>query len=86
MCTYYRAPKAPQQRSSDCTRLATKPLAAHVPCAWVFMYLLDLNICVFIIERARAAVVGLHVASGKATSRACAWVFMYLLDLNIFEG
>ena len=55
-------------------------------CAWVFMYFLDLNTCVLIIEchkGARAAVVGLHAASGEAASRACAWVFMYLLDLNI---
>ena len=37
-------------------------------CAWVFMYLLDLNVYVLIIE---------------AASRACARVFMHLLDLNI---
>ena len=35
MFTYFRAPKAREQRSSDCTRLATKPLAAHVPSALV---------------------------------------------------
>ena len=48
------------------------------------MYLLDLNICVLIIEPegARAAVVGLHAVNGDAASRACAWVFMHLLDLN----
>ena len=55
--------------------------AASRACAWVFMYLLDLNICVLIIKR--AAVVGLHATSGEAASRACAWVFMYLFDLNI---
>ena len=30
MCTYYRAPKARQQRSSDCTRLAAKPLVLNI--------------------------------------------------------
>ena len=30
MCTYYRVPKAREQRSSDCTRLEAKPLAVRV--------------------------------------------------------
>ena len=76
MWTYYRAPKAREQRSSDCTRLCAR--------AWSFMYLLDLNKCVPIIERRRRGSSGRRSAR-EATSRACecAWVFMYLLDLNI---
>ena len=79
MWTYYRAPKAREQRSSDCTRLCAR--------AWSFMYLLDLNKCVGSFfssaEGARAAVVGLPAAGGEAASCACEWVFMYLSDLNI---
>ena len=63
MCTYYRAPKAREQRLSDCTRLA-----------WGFMYLLDLNICVLIIERRR------RESSGRRTARAhvCVCVGFYV--------
>ena len=50
-------------------------------CAWVFMYFLDLNICVLIIERRRRKNSGRRTA--RAASQACAWVFMYSLDLNI---
>ena len=84
MCTYYRAPKAREQRSSDCTRLTAKPLAARVRGCLCICQTLIYVYLVSSAEGAKASVVGLHAASGDASRTcACALVFIYLLDLNI---
>ena len=45
MCTYYRAPKAREQRSSDCTRLAAKPLAGV--CVGVYVFVNPKYMCTY---------------------------------------
>ena len=46
MCTYHRAPKVREQRSSNCTRLAAKPLAACV-CVGVYVFVRPKYMCTY---------------------------------------